>query len=61
MVRDPNAKKGEQEEQEVIARNVRIGASLMLRPPGEATTLEEMRRVTGSGSSGSGGGGGMMR
>eukprot|EP00624_Nannochloropsis_granulata_P001305 evm.model.NODE_16360_length_8486_cov_28.441315.1 len=40
-VRDPNNPRSE----EVIARNVRIGASLMLQPVGEATTLERMRMV----------------
>lgn len=37
-VRDPNNPRSE----EVIARNVRIGASLMLQPVNEATTLERM-------------------
>lgn len=35
-VRDPNNPRSE----EVIARNVRVGASLMLQPVGEATTLQ---------------------
>lgn len=40
-VRDPNNPRSE----EVIARNVRIGASLMLQPSALATTLERMRMV----------------
>ncbi len=43
-------------EGEVIARNVRIGASLLLQPPGEATTLELMRAAAGGGGGGGGGG-----
>ena len=44
-----------QGEGEVIARNVRIGASLLLQPPGEATTLELMRAAGGGGGDGGGG------
>ena len=43
-VRDPNNPRSE----EVIARNIRIGASLMLQPVNEATTLERMRMVQDS-------------
>ncbi len=39
-------------------RNVRVGASLMLRPPEEATTLDEMQRVMDMAAAGIGGGGG---
>lgn len=42
-VRDPNTP----ESAEVIARNVRIGASLMLQPVTESTTLERMRVMDG--------------
>lgn len=43
-IRDPNNPMSE----EIIARNVRIGASLMLQPVNEATTLERMRMVKDS-------------
>ena len=43
-VRDPNNPRSE----EVIAQNVRIGASLMLQPVSEATTLERMWMVQDS-------------
>jgi len=43
-VRDPNNPRSE----EVIALNVRIGASLMLQPVNEVTTLERMRMVQDS-------------
>jgi hypothetical protein len=53
-VRDPNVAG---EKGEVIATNVRIGASLMLQRPEEATTLEQMRRNAEGGSMGGGVGG----